>query len=141
MNNFKNYFFGKGTTDHRFSPLISKKVKATLFLGLLFTYGVYGKTEAQQVTMHVNKGNLKTIFQEIKKQTGYHFFYDESLFNGLKVVSLNANNQELETVLKELSDELPVTFEIHKKHIVVLPSAQKILSRYNSNNNTALEAD
>ncbi|APU96368.1 hypothetical protein BV902_08400 [Sphingobacterium sp. B29] len=50
-----------------FAPLFSKKVKATLFLGLLFTYGVYGKTEAQQVTLHINKGNLKSVFTEIKK--------------------------------------------------------------------------
>ncbi|MDF2515307.1 MAG: SusC/RagA family TonB-linked outer membrane protein [Sphingobacterium sp.] len=128
MNYFikcKDYVFGSRMTEPSFTPPISKKVKATLFLGLLFTYGVYGKSEAQQVTMHVNKGDLKTIFQEIKKQTGYHFFYDESLFNGLKTVSVDANNQKLEAVLKELSDELPVAFEIHKKHVVVLPSAPK----------------
>ncbi|WP_336828026.1 TonB-dependent receptor [Sphingobacterium multivorum] len=128
MNYFikcKDYLFGNSITEPSFSPLISKKMKASLFLGLLFTYGVYGKTEAQQVTLDINKGNLKTVFQEIKKQTGYHFFYDESLFNGLKMVTVHASNQKLENVLKELSGELPMTFEIHKKHIIVLPSSPK----------------
>ncbi|WP_313266400.1 TonB-dependent receptor [Sphingobacterium sp.] len=128
MNYFikcKDYLFGNRMAEPSFAPLISKKMKATLFLGLLFTYGAYGKTEAQQVTLNVNKGNLKTIFQEIKKQTGYHFFYDESLFNDLKQVNVNVYNQKLESVLKELSDELPLEFEMHKNHIIVLPNAAK----------------
>lgn len=128
MNYFikcKDYLFGNRMDEPSFAPLLSKKVKATLFLGLLFTYGVYGKTEAQQVTLHINKGNLKSVFTEIKKQTGYHFFYDESLFNDLKQVNVNVDNQKLESVLKELSNELPLQFELHKNHIIVLPGTPK----------------
>jgi TonB-linked SusC/RagA family outer membrane protein len=74
---------------------------------------------AQEVTLSVNNVKLEKIFKEIKKQTGYVFFYDANVLQGSKSVSIHVKNKSLEVVLKESLEGQPLDFSIEQKTITI----------------------
>ena len=59
---------GKLWTNRRFRVLL-------LFLSVFLTL----QAQAKSITLDLPKGTLKEAIEEIKKQTGYQFFYEDKL--------------------------------------------------------------
>lgn len=78
---------------------------------------------AQKVTLSASNVKLVKIFKEIKKQTGFVFFYDASVLHGAKPVSIHVKNQPLEDVLKESLADQSLDFSIEKKTITIFKSS------------------
>ncbi|MEO5998255.1 MAG: SusC/RagA family TonB-linked outer membrane protein [Chitinophagaceae bacterium] len=74
---------------------------------------------AQDVTLSVNNVKLEKIFKEIKKQTGYVFFYDANALQRAKSVSIHVKNKSIEVVLKESLEGQPLDFSIEQKTITI----------------------
>ncbi|HET6995151.1 MAG TPA: TonB-dependent receptor plug domain-containing protein, partial [Chitinophagaceae bacterium] len=62
---------------------------------------------------------LKTVFNAIEKQTGFVFFYDATLLNQSKPVTLNVSNTPIEKVLELSLAEQPLEFTIENKTIFI----------------------
>src|SRR4051812_31143988 len=56
---------------------------------------------AQKVSISADNTPLKKVFREIKRQTGYLFFYNARLLESSHNVTVSANDQELRNVLDE----------------------------------------
>lgn len=75
---------------------------------------------AQQVTLSVRNVKLEKVFKEIKKQTGYVFFYDANLLKGTKPVTIRVKNGSVEEALRESLEGKPLDFSIERKTITIV---------------------
>ena len=57
---------------------------------------------AQKVTIHFQKVKLEKVFGEITRQTGLTVAYSQPTVNPKRIVSVNANKEELNVVLTRL---------------------------------------
>ena len=90
-----------------------------LFVTLAELYAV--NVKGQNVTINVYDTELKTVFKEIENLTDFNFFYNNSLIDVSKKVTLKIDNQELDQVLVSLFKSTDIDFRILKKQIVLFP--------------------
>ncbi len=74
---------------------------------------------AQRVTLTTQQATLKSVFRDIKKQTGYNFLYNEQLIAHATPVTVTLNDVELELALEQLFADQQLAFTIDSKTVVV----------------------
>jgi TonB-linked SusC/RagA family outer membrane protein len=74
---------------------------------------------AQKVSLSEKNAPLKKVFQEIRRQTGYVFFYNAQLLERSHNVNISAKDASLEEVLNQCFEGQPLTYSIVNKTIVV----------------------
>jgi len=93
-------------------------MKLTWIFISIFSLGGYANTSGQTVDLDVKNSSVKTVFSEIRKQTGYRFIYEESLLrSGLKI-TLTAKGA-LKEVLDKMTEKYPLEYYMHEGTIVV----------------------
>ncbi len=93
--------------------------KLTL-LALMLTMSQAGaEVFAQRATLRVTNMSLADVFNEIRRQTGYHFLYVKEDLALAKPVSVNVENATLEQVLNHCLRNQPLTYEIRKNRILI----------------------
>ncbi|MDO6433879.1 SusC/RagA family TonB-linked outer membrane protein [Flavitalea sp. BT771] len=73
----------------------------------------------QKVTISGKDLPLEKVFTMIKKQTGYVFFYDYSIFQGVKNVTLDFKNANIENVIEECLQGQGLDYSILNKTIFI----------------------
>jgi TonB-linked SusC/RagA family outer membrane protein len=96
--------------------LIMKLSAVLLFVGCL---QVSARTYSQNITLSSENAPLKTVFREIEKQTGFHFFYRVSLAARFRNVNVHLNNVPVEEAMDKVLHGLPLQYKIVNKTIVV----------------------
>ncbi|MDO5977642.1 SusC/RagA family TonB-linked outer membrane protein [Flavivirga spongiicola] len=79
----------------------------------------------QNVTINVNNKELRTVFNKIEKKTKFNFFYNNSLVDVTKKVSLSADNQDLNEVLTSLFKRTNIDYRFLKNQIILFPKNDK----------------
>ncbi|NML21168.1 SusC/RagA family TonB-linked outer membrane protein [Pseudoflavitalea sp. G-6-1-2] len=74
---------------------------------------------AQTVTLKVKDAPVKKVFDEVAKQTGYTFFYDENLLSKANPVTADLKKAALKTAMDELCNNQPFTYAIESKIIII----------------------
>ncbi|HEY8896171.1 MAG TPA: SusC/RagA family TonB-linked outer membrane protein [Niastella sp.] len=74
---------------------------------------------SQTVTISKENIPLQKLFREIKKQTGYVFFYNMRLLQKTHAVTIDVKNKGLKEVLDQIFVAQPVTYSIVNKTVVV----------------------
>jgi len=74
---------------------------------------------AQKVSLSETDAPLKKVFQEIRRQTGYVFFYNARLLERSHNISISTKDAPLEQVLNQCFEGQPLTYSIVNKTIVV----------------------
>src|SRR5690606_38603213 len=97
-----------------------RMVKVTICLILVFSLGGYASGNAQEVTLNVKNKTLKEVFAEIRKQTDYHFLYDETVISKFAPVSITVKSQPVDKVLTKLLDERKISYEKQGNTILLL---------------------
>lgn len=107
-------------------------IKKTLRIMKLFGFFVFilgftasGAGTAQKVTLSADGVSLQFVFKEIKRQTGYVFFYDSRVVKNSRAVSIHVKDEPLQDVLRETLDGQNLDFSIERKTITVFPSNEK----------------
>lgn len=80
---------------------------------------VSARSYSQTVTISFQHASLDQIFKEIRKQTGYKFFYTEEQLAGTHNVSATFTATPLQKVLEQCFREQPVAYSILKNTVVV----------------------
>lgn len=104
-------------------------MRANLSLLILFIAFMQASAESygQKITMNKKDASLKSIFNAIKKQTGYFFIYNsDDLPNA--TVDINVKQADVAEVMTECLKNLPFTFKIVKKNILVRRADDKTLA-------------
>lgn len=84
---------------------------------------------SQGITISGKDIPLKQVFQDIRQQSGYLFFYSDKDLKRAHNVDLETKNAELEAVLLKIFKEQPLTYNIIGKTIVVKSAPSKINAR------------
>lgn len=74
---------------------------------------------AQTVSINQKNVSLSKVFEEIRKQTGYQFFYADKTLQTAKKVTIHVQQQELKTVLDLCFKDQPLDYNIDNKTIIV----------------------
>ena len=94
-------------------------LKLTTILLLVGALHLSAATYSQTVTLRGNNKSLETVFKEIKQQTGYLFFYNETVSIKGKTVNVNLKNIPLADALTACLKDNGLSFTIVDKTIVI----------------------
>jgi TonB-dependent starch-binding outer membrane protein SusC len=94
-------------------------MKMTAVLLLIASLQVFAKGNAQQVTLSEQNSSLQKVFKEIRRQTGYQFFYNTNLLDKARKVSITLKDAPLTAALDQLFTNQPLDYRIVDKIIVV----------------------
>lgn len=108
----------KNGRDARLYARILLKLKLTL---IILTTVILQSSAASfaQITIKEKSASLESILQKIRKQSGYDFFYSNTMLKNTKPVSINVKNVSVEEVLKITFKDQPLTYTIDQKAIVL----------------------
>lgn len=97
--------------------LLAMRLTAMLLLAGCLQVSASGN--AQKVSIHRENSSLKKIFTDIKRQTGYLFFYNSRLLDNVPPVTLSVKDVEMKEVLELCFRNQPLTFQIVNRTIVI----------------------
>lgn len=110
----------KAALQRRFAkPKTILVMRLTAMLLLVGCLQVSATGVAQKVSIHRENAPLKKVFTDIKRQTGYLFFYNARLLDIATPVSLSVKDEEMKAVLDKCFKDQPLTYKIVNKTIVV----------------------
>lgn len=104
--------------------LRSKTILVMKLIAILLTVAclqVSAEGFSQQITLSKNNASLKSVLQDIRKQSGYQLLYNTEMLQKAKPVSINVQNLGLEEALKLSLKGQAFTFEIADKIILIKP--------------------
>src|SRR5688572_3581010 len=102
--------------------LLIMKITVILLLSACLVANAEGIS--QTVSLSEKNSSLEKVFKEIKKQTGYVFFFDELLMQRAERVTVNVQNAAVEDVLELCFKNQPLTYYIVEKTIVIKPKTE-----------------
>ncbi len=97
---------------------LAMKMTTILLLSACLTASAGGI--AQKVTLSQKNVKLEKVFREIRKQTGYVFFYDASVLRETSPVNIHVKDASVEEALKETLQGQNLDFSIERKTITII---------------------
>ncbi|MCX2584390.1 SusC/RagA family TonB-linked outer membrane protein [Pedobacter sp. MR22-3] len=94
-------------------------MRLTAILLIVSLFQVSASTMAQSITLSRQNASLKSIFSDIKKQTGYVFLYSSAEVNKARLVTVNLKNSSLENALEKVLEGQQLDYAIKDKTIVI----------------------
>ena len=77
-------------------------------------------TESRTLTFKGKDLSLQEVFRVIKTQSGVCFFYDASLLDNAKPVTVNWKNANLETALNDIFKDQAVNWVMNDKTVTII---------------------
>lgn len=102
--------------------LIAKMIfamKLSAFIVLVACLHVSAKSYSQNITLSEKNISLEKAFRQIEKQTSYVFFFDHKLIDKAQKISVDLNAATLKKALDACLKDLPLTYSIVGKNIVI----------------------
>ncbi len=100
-------------------------MKLTLIILTMVILQVSASTSAQTVTLNKNGASLVEVFDDIRNQSGYDFFYNSKLIKNAKPVTVHIKNAELKDALVEIFKDQPLTYTITTEDKAVVVKEQE----------------
>jgi TonB-linked SusC/RagA family outer membrane protein len=98
---------------------IARIMKLTAFLFFVILMQVSAGVYSQTVRLNESNSGLEKIFNEIRRQTGYNFLYNNRLLKKTVPVNIKVNGEELKSVLDRVFENQPLSYSIIDKTIVI----------------------
>jgi TonB-linked SusC/RagA family outer membrane protein len=104
-------------------PCLSTKILLTMKFTVVFVLvaclQVKATTYAQNVSLNVRNASLSQVLSEIKKQSGYNFFYNDAMVRTGIPVTVDMKSMPVEEALKLALSGQPLSFSIVNKTVVL----------------------
>ena len=75
--------------------------------------------QPRKVTLNLKGVSLSVLFNEIKKQTSYKFFYNDTQEKNIGKVTVSVTDETVENVLKRVFENSAYTFQVVGEQIVI----------------------
>ncbi|WP_099291088.1 SusC/RagA family TonB-linked outer membrane protein [Butyricimonas sp. Marseille-P3923] len=75
--------------------------------------------QAQKITLNVRHVKLVTVLEEIQKQSGINFIYNEKIISEVNDITLDVKDAPIDTVMTRVLKGTNLQYEIHEKIIVI----------------------
>lgn len=102
-----------------------KSLLAKCFVVLTMLLSLAGNVMAQtdtKVSINVNDVLIRTVLEQLQKETKIHFVYDEENIDKEKRVSLSYNQTPLKVVLDDFCKQTSLRYEVKRNLILILPA-------------------
>ena len=127
-----NNICGKGMCDTDYkrgfpSRKMSKillTMKLTVLLTLLACLHIKASVYSQQISLSLKNAPLEKVIKEIRKQTGYAFFYDAAYLQRATPVSVDLQKVSVEEALIKAFEGQRFTWEVLENTILIKPSTK-----------------
>ncbi len=90
-----------------------------VFLTLFCAASIKAESGRGGITIRQQNVPIEKVFQSIEKQSGYRFFYNETLLQGAGKVTINLQNVSLQEALDACFHNQPLSYAIVDKTIIV----------------------
>ncbi len=100
---------------------IVRVMKLTAILLLAVCLHTSATGFSQNISLSVRNTSLEKVFKEIRKQTGYSFFYKSTLLRQAPKVNLSVKDASLQETLDLCFANLPVEYSIIAQTVVISP--------------------
>lgn len=113
-----NLPFKKGKWGHIvYKSLVIMKI--TIILIALSVLQVSATGYGQEISINQKKASLEKVLRELRKQSGYDFFYNAEVLKKANAVSISAVKQSLKAVLDKCMEDQPLTYSIEDKTVII----------------------
>ncbi len=112
----KRYLFiGKG------NELNIKRMKLTLLSLFLVFSGAWANSSAQstKVSLSLKNATVNQLIKKIEKQTNFYFLYQDNVFQKRQRVTIKADNEPLELILKQFEKQASIIAEVTGHQIIL----------------------
>lgn len=99
------------------------KLTAVLLFAFCINTGATGF--AQSITLSVRNAPVEKVLKEIRKQTGYSFFYKTELLRNAPRISFSVKNADIQQALAMCFTGVPVEYSIVAQTVVISPRKTK----------------
>jgi TonB-linked SusC/RagA family outer membrane protein len=96
-------------------------MRITAFLLLAASLQVTARGFGQTVTLSVKDAPLSQVFDQVKRQTGLSFFWDEQTLKGTHPVTLDLKNATLEQALDACLEGQSLTYHLVENLVIIKP--------------------
>ncbi|WP_295122571.1 SusC/RagA family TonB-linked outer membrane protein [uncultured Chitinophaga sp.] len=107
-----------------FSTNIIMRIQLLFLIMLMAAMHASGSAKGQSVTLSVKKTPLVKVFDQIETQTGYYFNYKTETVDDL-TLTIELQNVTLQQALDACFKNLPITYKISERVIIVKRKAQQ----------------
>lgn len=104
-------------------------MKLVLFMMTSCLLQVNANGFAQQFTFSKKGTNLAEVFNEIRRQTGYHVLYTNPKINAKKTLDVNFKNTDLKEVLNACLEPQNLVYKIVRKSIIITRKKRSALQK------------
>ncbi|HEY0666858.1 MAG TPA: carboxypeptidase-like regulatory domain-containing protein, partial [Sphingobacteriaceae bacterium] len=94
-------------------------MKLTSILLFVACFQLSAAGYSQSISLSEKNATIETIFEKIKEQSGYLFWYRLDLLKETSKININIKSASIEQALNQVLKNQPLTFEIIDKTIVV----------------------
>jgi TonB-linked SusC/RagA family outer membrane protein len=109
----------KTMLDHPHVKKIITAMKLTAVLLIATCLQVSARGYGQKINLTERNATLEKVFKDLKKQGGYHFWYENKLLQDTKTVDIDVTNATLEQVLDYCFKDLPLSYTVLDKTVVI----------------------
>lgn len=100
---------------------LCRVILLTSFWTSFLCFSVKGDpVEPQRVTLELKDVSLSVLFQEIKKQTSFKFFYNDTQEKDMGKITISVKNETVENVLDRVFQGKEYTYRISGEQIIVV---------------------
>jgi len=96
-----------------------RTMKITIFILFLAFMQASAVVFSQKITYKENDVSLKTVFNEINKQTGYNVFWSPKSIKNAHKLDVNFQNSSIEDALNICLKDLNLTYTIEGKSVII----------------------
>ncbi|SMC61748.1 SusC/RagA family TonB-linked outer membrane protein [Pedobacter nyackensis] len=121
-------FTGIGIPE-RYAHKVLRIMRLTTFLLIISFMQVSAAGLAQKLTYVQKEATLKQLFQEIKKQTGYHVVWHAKDLSSNRPFNAAFKNASIEEVLNKSLEGFPLGYTVLEKTIVIMERNKTIFEK------------
>lgn len=123
---------GKSGAHLTFKKRLIMQLKIVTLLLTVACLQISAKSMSQQITLSRKHASLLSVFEDIKKQSGYNFWYEDIMLKKGKPVDIQVQNASLEQTLTAVFQGQPFSYEIIGK-VIALKEKQTSVEKQDIN--------
>lgn len=123
------FYASKSGITNRYVRKIWMIMRLTTIILLLTLMQVSAASFGQRITLNERRISLKNALEKIHNQSGYNFLFDRKVINGITPITISIENEELETAVKKILGNLPLTYVIDGNTILIKAKETSLLDK------------
>ncbi|MFA8436598.1 MAG: carboxypeptidase-like regulatory domain-containing protein [Marinifilaceae bacterium] len=116
----------RNTADRNWKKYLRRGILLFQFLLILFSSSAQDSILHRRVSLSLKQIPLGKALEEIGRHSQTNFTYNSELFNHKRPITLKAENQRLDSLLRSILPDTTLLFHVVNQQIIISPKRKKI---------------